>query len=135
MNGTDLRAAVASALADRDTGRAAALLRELWRTSPTLSTAGFVAERAASFRGAIPLTPFRLAVLRSFTVEPAVPLLRASAFCAGIDLEIHLGDFNAYAQEILDPSSSLYAFKPDAVILAVQTEDIGPDIAASPREA
>jgi FkbH-like protein len=67
------------------------------------------------------MLPYRLAILRSFTVEPAVPLLRASAFSVGIDLTVQLGDFNAYAQELLDAGSSLYRFEPQTVILAVQS--------------
>src|SRR5258708_389664 len=67
------------------------------------------------------MLPYRLAILRSFTVEPAVPLLRACAFSVGIDLTVQLGDFNAYAQELLDAGSSLYRFEPQAVILAVQS--------------
>jgi FkbH-like protein len=67
-------------------------------------------------------------VLRSFTVEPAIPLLRASAFCNQIDLTVQLGDFNAYAQELLDHKSSLYAFAPNVVVLAVRTADVAPDL-------
>lgn len=69
----------------------------------------------------MPLIPYRLAILRSFTLEPVVPVLRAAAFVSGIDLTVHLGDFNTYAQEMLDPSSSLYAFEPQAVVLAAQS--------------
>src|SRR5262249_12812341 len=45
---------------------------------------------------------------------------------AGIDIKFHVGDFNAYAQEALDPGSSLYRFDPDAIVLAIQTRDIAP---------
>jgi FkbH-like protein len=70
----------------------------------------------------------RLAILRSFTVEPVIPLLRAGAFLRGIDLSVYMGDFNAYAQEILDASSALYRFEPDTVLLAAQTRDVAPDL-------
>jgi len=39
-----------------------------------------------------------------------------------------VGDFNAYAQEILDPESSLYRFKPDAVIVAARTADLASEL-------
>jgi FkbH-like protein len=55
-------------------------------------------------------------------------LLRAAAFVAGIDLTVHVGDFNAYPQEILDATSSLYSFAPDTAILAVQTRDVAPEL-------
>ena len=75
--------------------------------------------RFEALRRKLPLTPFRLAILRSFTVEPLTVMLRASAFSAGIDLEVHVGAFNAWAQEMLDGSSTLYPFGPQAVVLAV----------------
>ncbi len=58
-------------------------------------------------------------------------MLRAEAFAYGIDLEIHVGDFNTYVQEIVDASSSLYRFAPNAVILAVRTEEVAPDLAST----
>jgi FkbH-like protein len=69
---------------------------------------------------------FHLAVLRSFTIEPLVPVLRAAAFLAGIDLDVRLGQFNTYAQEILDPGSWIDGFQSDAVFVAVQARDVAP---------
>jgi FkbH-like protein len=74
------------------------------------------------------LTKFKLAILRSFTVEPIVPLLRAEAFSYGIDLEVHVGDFNTYVQDMLDGQSSLYRFAPNAVVLAVRTDQAAPEL-------
>jgi len=127
-NISNLRSEV-DALISRDQPTAAALrLAKLWRAESSPAAAAFVVSRFEKLRGKISLVPFRLAILRSFTVEPAVPLLRAAAFSTGIDLSVHVGDFNAFAQEILDRESSLYRFAPNAVILAVQTADIAPDL-------
>lgn len=101
-------------------GAAARALAEMWRSDPGPAAAGFVISRFEKLRGSTALTPYRLAILRSFTVEPVVPVLRAAAFVSGIDVNVQLGDFNAYAQEILDPASSLYSFEPQAVVMAVQ---------------
>ena len=84
--------------------------------------------RIDAFRGHLPLIPRRLAILRSFTVEPVVPLVRAMAFVNGIDLNVQVGQFNAYVQEILNQDSSLYSFAPDLVILTVQTRDLAPEL-------
>ena len=105
---------------------ALALLGELWRRDPGPALAGFVCSRFEKLRPNADLLPCRLAVLHSFTVDPAVSVLKAAAAVAGIDLVVHLGDFNTYAQEILDERSSLYSFSPAAVILAVQTQDASP---------
>ncbi|MGE4609661.1 MAG: HAD-IIIC family phosphatase [Myxococcota bacterium] len=55
-------------------------------------------------------------------------MLRAAAGVSGIDLSVHVGEFNAYAQELLDPQSELYAFEPDVVFLAVQTREVVPEL-------
>src|SRR5438477_1516120 len=104
------------------------MLASLWRQSASPATAGFVLSRFEKLRPDLPLVSCRLAVLRSFTVEPVIPLLRACAFVGGIDLNVQIGDFNSYSQEILNPQSSLYQNQPQAVILAVQTVDIAPDL-------
>ena len=103
----------------------------MWRRETGSATAAFVATRLDQLRDGLPLTKFKLAILRSFTVEPILPLLRAEAFAYGIDLEIHVGDFNTYVQEIVDAQSSLYRFAPSAVILAVRAEDVAPDLAST----
>jgi len=103
-------------------------LSDLWSKEPGSTAAAFLVSRLEELRGKLPLLPYRLAVLRSFTLEPAIPLLRAEAFARGIDLTVQAGDFNAYPQEILDRDSSLYHFSPDAVILAAQTADLAPDL-------
>src|SRR6266700_1023722 len=125
---SNLRSDVDGLLAQGRWNAAGLRIRDLWRKESTPATAAFVVSRYEKLREKVPLLPFRVAVLRSFTVEPIVPLLRASAFCAGIDLSVQVGDFNAYAQEILDPQSALYQFAPNFVILAVQSADIAPDL-------
>ena len=53
-----------------------------------------------------------------------------------IDLTVHVGDFNTYAQEILDPASPLYtSWNPDIVVLAVHTRDIAPELWNGVRRA
>ena len=127
-NTLDLRSEIDRSLEASSPELAAARIHELWRSQSQLATAAFVCSSYEKLRGKLPLLPHRVAILRSFTVEPVVPLLRAAAFCAGIDLAVHIGDFNTYSQEILDSSSSLYDFVPDSVILAVRTPDIAPDL-------
>ncbi len=123
-----LRQQIEEQLAQQSYRQAHASLTELWRLQPTPATANYIIQRAAALREHLPLTPCRLSILRSFTVEPLAPLLRASAFASGIDVTAQIGDFNAYAQEILDPDSKLYQFAPDIAILCVQTRDIAPDL-------
>src|SRR5262245_57517158 len=105
-----------------------ATLGNQWRKQSTLASAAYLVSCIPTFRNRVPLIQRRLAVLRSFTVEPVIPMLRAAAFVNGIDLNIQVGQFNAYVQEVLDQHSSLYNFAPDIVILAVQTRDLVPEL-------
>lgn len=124
----DLRKEADELIASGSAELAALRLAELWRNESGAGAAAFVVSRYERLREKLPLARYRLAILRSFTVEPAVPLLRAAAFASGIDLIVQLGDFNAYPQEILDEESSLYRFAPDGVILAARTADVAPDL-------
>lgn len=124
----NLREDIDRLIAEGAAAKARLRMAELWRREPTTGAASFLAIRLDKLRGQLPLLHYKVAILRSFTVEPMVLLLRAAALAHGIDLAVHVGDFNAYAQEILDPESSLYRFAPDAVILAVRTTDVAPDL-------
>lgn len=125
----NLRQEIDRHIATEEVGAAARLLRELWiAEEPSTSAAAYICSRFEQLRPKLQFLSYRVAILRSFTVEPLIPLLKCGAFLAGIDLTVHLSDFNAYVQEILDGESQLYRFQPDAVILAVQTRDITPEL-------
>src|SRR5258708_5269786 len=131
-NPSNLRADVDGLIAQGAFDRASRRLAELWRRDPASGTASFVTSRIDELRDKLgeklALTKFKLAILRSFTVEPIVPLLRAEAFAYGIDLEVHVGDFNTYVQDMLDNQSSLYRFAPNAVVLAVRADQAAPEL-------
>lgn len=71
--------------------------------------------------------PLRVAVLRSYTVEAIEPVLKLRLLLEGYKAEFFFGDYNQYVQEILDPASALYAFRPDVVLLMVRIEELMPD--------
>jgi FkbH-like protein len=52
----------------------------------------------------------------------------------GIELEVKAGDFNTYAQDILNPSSYLYTFEPDLAIVSLQECDIEDTLRQTFRE-
>jgi FkbH-like protein len=128
MDGRNLRQEIDRWIAEGGVAAAAGLLARLWAEDESAATASFVVSRYEHLRPNLDLVSYRLAILRSFTVEPLLPLLQASAFSSGIDLAIHVSEFNTYVQEIIDPGSPLYTFAPDAVILAVQTRDVATDL-------
>ena len=124
----DPRELIDEALRLRHWPQASAMLAGLWRQQPVMGNAAYIISRYERMSSELSMTPYRLALLRSFTVEPLVPLLRAAAFASGINLAVQVGDFNVYVQEILKPHSNLYKFEPDAVILAIQARDLLPDL-------
>jgi FkbH-like protein len=128
VNSSEARQEIDRLIAAGDTPSAARALAELWAHEASPSAASFLVQRFEQLRSTLNLQPYRLAILRSFTVEPMVPLLRAATFCAGIDLTVHISDFNAHVQAIMDSGSTLYGFAPDTVILAVQTRDVVPEL-------
>ncbi len=119
---------IISAIEGREYLRALGLVRELFNEAPTIANAQFALKQVAPIREHLALVPCRLAILRSFTIEPVVPILRALALFHGIDLTVHVGAFNAYSKELLDPQSDLYGFDPHVVILATQTRDVLPEL-------
>ena len=88
------------------------MLKSAWARNPERAWPASWRRAIDRIRERLSLVPYRWAILRSFTVEPVVPILRAMAYDRGIALDIHVGEFNAYAQEILDPESALYRFRP-----------------------
>jgi len=124
----ELRQEIERLIPSGESAAASRVLAELWAQDSSASSASFVVARFEQLREKLNLRPYRLAILRSYTVEPMIPLLRAAAFIAGIDLTVQLSEFNAYVQEIVDPESLLYKFNPDAVILATQTRDLAPEL-------
>ncbi|MCA9536207.1 MAG: HAD family hydrolase [Myxococcales bacterium] len=147
MTEADLRARAEEAVRQGHVGEARSCFEQLLSAKPSAATAGAIlrhraalssltgrpagadADAATGSEGADSQTgvrPVRVAFLRSFTLEPVLPLLEAYALCLGLPIETWVGDFNAYPQELLDPHSALYAFEPDVVFLCVLAEDLVP---------
>lgn len=131
-----LRAEVDRLIGEGQGAAAHVTLARLWRAAPDSSTAGFVVGRAEKIKpllaakaGEGPTRPAcRIAILRSFTVEPMVPMLKASVIAAGADPEVYLSEFNAYVQDIINPAGALYQFNPTVAVLAVLARDLVPEL-------
>jgi FkbH-like protein len=80
----------------------------------------FIAKHGAP----VNLPSIRLAVLGSSTLSHLLPHIRLAGLRRGVLVDIHLGDYGLYRQELADPSSSLHTFKPDVVLLALDADHI-----------
>jgi FkbH-like protein len=61
----------------------------------------------------------KVALTGSYTTSQFGALLRLAALRRGIDVALIEGHFDQYRQDLVDPSSALYAFEPDYIILAL----------------
>jgi FkbH-like protein len=62
--------------------------------------------------------PVRLAILGSSTLVHLHAAIRIGGLRRGIWIETYENNYGQYLQELVDPSSSLHAFKPDVVLFA-----------------
>ncbi|WP_072391080.1 HAD-IIIC family phosphatase [Hyphomicrobium sp. CS1GBMeth3] len=81
--------------------------------------------------------PVRLAVLGGSTVDHLLPGLRVGALRRGLHLTTHVGDYGQYVQELNDPDSALYAFRPTAILLSLDAASLlgAPNAAADTAAA
>src|SRR5580698_1082817 len=72
-------------------------------------------------------------VVRSVTVEPILPYLATEAVLSNYVLDLLVGGYGSYVDEMLNPQSALAKFKPDIVFVLLDLEDIAgrlPDLCA-----
>ena len=114
------------ALESRQWGVLAGELTTVLRATPSLAIAQKVISLMHTAAAWHEFVKHRIYFLRSFTVEPVVPFLRARAALHSLACDVRVGAFNAYPQELLTDNSELYAFEPACVILAIRTPDVLP---------
>lgn len=64
----------------------------------------------------------RVALVGSFTLDPFVSFLRVEAARAGLWLDVYLAPYGQYLQELLDPGSGLYSFRPHVTFIAIDSD-------------
>lgn len=69
--------------------------------------------------------PTRIAVLGNVTMHQFVHFLELFLFAGGADAEIYEAEYGLMRQDILDPQSGLYEFRPKLVFLAATHRDLG----------
>jgi FkbH-like protein len=77
------------------------------------------------------LTPLRLAILRDFTVEPLVPVLRADLAKSGFRTTVWVGDFDTIGRDALSRTSGLDGFGADIILILRWLEQTAPALATA----
>lgn len=72
------------------------------------------------------LPPLRLAVLRNFTIDPLLPILKSEIARMGFFPCLLVGGHDTIVADVMDPASGLYRFNPDVIIIAQWLEAIAP---------
>jgi hypothetical protein len=70
--------------------------------------------------------PFRLAICRTFTIEPQVEAIRLALSVLPSRPTITLGDLENIEQVLLDPGSSMRQADPDAILVLWRLEELHP---------
>jgi FkbH-like protein len=67
-----------------------------------------------------------VAILRNFTLDSLLPVIKGEIAMAGFHPLIQQGDFDAIASEVFNPISALYTFQPEFIIVAQWLETLAP---------
>lgn len=68
----------------------------------------------------------KVAVLRNFTFEPVMAILKTEIARLGFYPKVYLGDYDAIAADVLSADSAFYQFEADTIILAQWLEELSP---------
>ncbi|HWD57463.1 MAG TPA: HAD-IIIC family phosphatase [Stellaceae bacterium] len=79
--------------------------------------------------------PVRLAVLGSSTLAHLLPAIRVAGLRRRLWVETYENDYGQYWQELADPGSALYRFKPTAILLALDARHLAAGIGAAASAA
>jgi FkbH-like protein len=133
----ELRRSVKEAAARQDASAAVRYGRTLLAASNKPADVMFCASAFASIADALKsqlgATRLRAYLVRSVTVEPILPFLATEAVLANYVLDLQVGGYGSYVDELLNPQSALAKFKPDIVFVLLDLEDIAgrlPDLCA-----
>jgi FkbH-like protein len=83
-------------------------------------------DRALCSAGAEPPRGFssvRLAILASATVDHLLPAIRVSGLRRRLLIDVHIGPYGQYRQQLLDPDSPLHRLRPQIVLLSLTARE------------
>ena len=133
----ELRHRIKEAATRRDANSAVQYSRRLLATSGKPADVMFCASAFAGIADALAQQPaarrLKAYVVRSVTVEPILPFLTTEAVLSNYVLDIQVGGYGSYVDEMLNPQSTLAKFKSDIVCVLLDLEDIAgrlPDLCA-----
>jgi FkbH-like protein len=70
----------------------------------------------------------KIAYLGNYTIDPLPAYVGSMAAFEKITVQAHLGGYNQYFQEVLDPNSEVIHFAPDIIYLALSLRTLCPEV-------
>jgi FkbH-like protein len=134
----ETRGHLKAAVAARQATDVVRYARELLRSNKAADTM-FCASAFKSIAGELVDQGYRRLntyIVRSVTVEPVLPFLTVEAVLSGYVLDLTLGGYGSYIDEMLNRESELSRAKADLVFVLLELEDIAgrlPDLCADGR--
>jgi FkbH-like protein len=133
----ELRRCIKDAVSRQDASAAVLNARKFLAASNKPADVMFCASAFAEMAGALASQPgvkrLKVHLVRSVTVEPMLPFFATEAVLSNFVLDLQVGGYGSYVDEMLNPQSALAKFKPDAVFVLLDLEDIAgrlPDLCA-----
>ena len=124
----DLRRSIKEAASAQDAATTVTLARKLLTASGKAADVMFCASTFTGIADALTsqLHAKRLKthIVRSVTLEPILPFLTTEAVLSNYVLDLTVGGYGSYVDELLNPQSALAKFKPDLVFIILDLEDI-----------
>jgi FkbH-like protein len=138
----ETRRSIKEAVSRRDAKTAVQLSRSLLSASGKPADVMFCAsgftELTDELKEQLGAKRLKTYIVRSVTVEPILPSLTVEAVLANYVLDLQVGGYGSYADELLNPQSSLAQFRPDILFVVLDLEDVAgrlPDLCAAGRFA
>jgi len=124
----ELRRSIKEAAASQDAGAAVNHARILLTSSSKPVDVMFCASAFTSLSDALTsqlhAKQLKTYVVRSVTVEPILPFLTTEAVLSNYVLNLNVGGYGSYVDELLNPQSPLAKFNPNLVFILLDLEDV-----------
>lgn len=65
----------------------------------------------------------RLGILSSATMDQVVPAIRVAGLRRRLRIDVHVGPYGQYRQQVLDEASALYQFRPQVLVFALTAHE------------
>jgi FkbH-like protein len=124
----ELRSSIKEAAARQDAsaviGHARTLLELSSKPGDVMFCANTFAGMTAAIGAQLGAKRMKTYLVRSVTIEPILPFLTAEAVFKNYLLDLQVGGYGSYVDELMNPQSALAKFKADAVIVILDLEDV-----------